>query len=87
MPLKKKSGHRQFHGRETWGQRSEVGGRKAEDGRQRTDDRRRRLGLGFWRENKKRISNIVVPRCRMTKWNSEFDLESKWGSGFPYCGC
>ena len=26
MPLKKKSGHRQFHGRETWGQRSEGGG-------------------------------------------------------------
>ena len=36
----------------------EGGGQVPEDRRQRTEDGGRRLGLGFWRENKKRISNI-----------------------------
>ena len=42
MPLKKKSGHRQFHGRETWGQGSGDGGGGRRNHHRDTEDTEKR---------------------------------------------
>ena len=51
-----------------------------EDRGLRMEDGRRWLGLGFWGENKKRISNVEQGMS-----NDEVEFGVGRGAGFPYC--